>query len=540
MLLVALLAAPLLAASVAFFASGKDGAANSRLAIFLAFGIALLGLPLVTCMPGLAISAPWFTLFGTHAQINFSLAADGLSGWLIQLVTWITPFAILGATKMAGDRMREFAASVFAMEALMIGALLAQDLALFYLFYEGMLVPMVVIICLFGGDDRRTSALWFVLYTMAGSIMMLVALWYLAANCGTLDLALLPAKLKELPAQAQFWLFWAVVLAFAVKVPIVPLHGWQARTYAETPGAAVALLAGAMAKLGTYGLLRFVLPLFPSLSVEYAPLFITLGLVATVGGALVAMAQDDAKRMLAYSSLSHLGLVVAGIFTFEPAALNGAAVQMVAHGLSVAAIFILIGVVEQRARMTGLDDFGGLVNQTPVLAVLFIISALASAGLPGTLNFVGEFQLLLGLFQNHGGMAFPFLDWSGIAWYNPLTWLGWGVAGTLVTTIFAGLSVILGVVYLLILIQRWFYGKARQGAETFADLSAGEAFAVIPLLIASFVFGFYPAPVASQAGAAAIRLGATAQQIQLAAAPAPAVVQPAPAAPAPSATHHVP
>jgi NADH-quinone oxidoreductase subunit M len=505
MLLLSLLAAPILAALVAFFASGKDSDANTRLGLFLSLAIALLGLPLVTSMPNLSVSIPWFTLWGTGAEVKLSLVNDGLSGWLIQLVTWLTPVAILGARGAVGERMRDFMAAVFAMQALMIGALLSRDLVFFYLCYEGMLVPMLVIICLFGGDDRRTSALWFFLYTMLGSVMMLVGIWYLAWKLGSTDLGAVAAGIQTLPANAQGWLFWAFALAFAVKLPVIPLHGWQARTYAETPGAAVVLLAGAMAKIGGYGFLRFVLPLFPAQSAEHASLFIILGLIATVGGALVAMAQDDAKRMLAYSSLSHLGLVLVGIFTFTPAALNGAAVQMVAHGLSISALFLLVSYLENRSKTFGLDDFGGLITQTPLLGVLFIIAALASAALPGTMNFIGEFQLLLGLYQGGG------------------VWLA-GIAG---------LSVILGVVYLLVLIQKWFFGKAGS-AETYRDLSVGEALAVVPLLMASFFFGFYPAPVSSQAGAVAEQLGAAARAHAAPVHGAPASAESAPASTTPA------
>jgi NADH-quinone oxidoreductase subunit M len=503
MLLLALLVVPLLAAAVTFFASGKDGDASFRLGLFLSLGIAALGLPLVTCAPHLSVSLPWFTLWGTGAEVKLSLVNDGLSGWLIQLVTWLTPVAILGSRAAVKERARDFIASVFVMQALMIGALLSRDLVVFYLCYEGMLVPMVVIICLFGGDDRRTSALWFFLYTMLGSIMMLVGIWYLAWKLQTTDLGAITAGVQSLPADVQFWLFWSFALAFAVKVPLVPLHGWQARTYAETPGAGVVLLAGAMAKIGGYGFLRFVLPIFPAQSAEFANIFIVLGLIATVGGALVAIAQDDAKRMLAYSSLSHLGLVMVGIFTFEQAALNGAAVQMVAHGLSIAALFLLVSYIENRSKTYGLDDFGGLITQTPVLGFLFVVAALASAALPGTMNFVGEFELLLGMYAA-----------------NP-----WIAA-------IAGISVILGVVYLLILIQKWFFGKARSN-ETLVDLNAGEVLAVVPLLIASFVLGFYPAPVASQAGVVAENLGAAARAHVLAMTPATAAA-PAAAAAAPA------
>jgi NADH-quinone oxidoreductase subunit M len=498
MLLLALIAVPLIAAAITFFASGKDSDANARLGLFLSLAIAALGIPLITSAPNLSVSLPWFTLWGTSATVNLSLASDGLSAWLIQLVTWLTPVAILGSRSSIKTGMREFVACVFIMQALMIGALLARDLVVFYFCYEAMLLPMLVIILLFGGDDRRQSSLWFFLYTMAGSVMMLVGIWYLAWKLGTTDLAAVVAGMRALPADVQGWLFWAFVLAFAVKVPMVPLHGWQARTYADTPGAAVVLLAGAMAKIGTYGFLRFVLPIFPVQSAEHAGLFIALGLVATIGGALVAMAQDDAKRMMAYSSLSHLGLVMVGIFTFDPAALNGAAVQMVAHGFSVAALFLLIGYVEARTKLTGVEDFGGLANQTPILATLFVTAALASAALPGTLNFIGEFQLLAGLFATKG------------------LWI----------TALAGLSVILGVVYLLVLIQRWFFGKARGHTEPLVDLGPGEVLAVLPLLLLSFFLGFYPAPVADQAGKVAERLGLSARD---AAAALTVVETPAPA-----------
>ncbi len=277
-------------------------------------------------------------------------------------------------------------------------------------------------------------------------------------------------------------LFWGFVAAFAVKVPLVPLHAWQPKTYHETPGAGVALLAGAMAKIGVYGFLRLVLPIFPDECALFAHDFVVVGIIGTLGGALLAMVAEDAKRMLAYSSLSHLGLVMVGIFSFTASGLNGAAVQLVAHGFSVAALFLLVGYLESRTSHVGLDDYGGLANRTPVLATLFVIAALASAALPGTANFIGEFQLLLGIFR---GLGF------------------WCV-------VLAGLPVILVVVYLLILIQRWFYGESQGQAmhgHAIPDLTAAEAVAVALLLGLSFFFGFYPSPITTQAGACAEALG---------------------------------
>jgi NADH-quinone oxidoreductase subunit M len=496
MMLYALLAAPLVAALATAFASGKDGESSFRLGFFLALLVAGLGLPLVTCQPALEASLPWFTLWGTTATIHLHLASDGLSGWLIQLVTFLTPVALLGSRKLVGERMREFAACLLAMEALMIGALLARDLVVFYLFYEAMLIPMVVLIALFGGAERRSAALWFFLYTMLGSVFMLVGIWWLAWKIGSTELAAIISGLPglrasgQLSGQGELMLFLAFVLAFAVKVPLVPLHSWQARTYAEAPAGGAVLLAGAMAKIGVYGFLRFVLPMFPALSVEWSGVFIALGLVAVVGGALVALAQDDVKRMLAFSSLSHLGLVMVGIFSFHPAALAGVPVQLVAHGLSVAALFLLVGYLEGRTSSRGLDDFGGLADKLPVFAVLFVVSALASAALPGTANFVGEFLLLFGAFAG----------------------AGWLVAAI------AGLAVIFGVVYLLRLVQRWLYGKRHPSLDRLPDLGAGEVVAVVPLLLASFFFGFYPKPITAQTGAVIEQLAAPARAAAKAAA----------------------
>jgi len=360
----------------------------------------------------------------------------------------------------------------------------------FYMFFEAMLVPMLVLIALFGGAERRSASLWFFLYTMFGSIFMLVAIWWLAWKTGSTELARIIVDLPGLKASGQLtaagecWLFAAFALAFAVKVPLVPFHSWQAKTYSETPAGGAVLLAGVMAKIGVYGFLRFVLPMFPGLCAEYAHVFVWLGLIGVVGGALVAMAQDDVKRMIAYSSLSHLSLVMVGIFSFHQAALAGVPVQMVAHGLSVAALFLLVGYLEARSSSRGIDDFGGLADRTPIFAVLFVITALASAALPGTANFIGEFMLLFGSFLG----------------------LGFTVA------LIAGLSVILTAVYLLRLVQRWLYGKRHPSLDRLPDLGAGEILAVVPLLLASFFFGFYPKPINDQSVPVVVELARPARE----------------------------
>ncbi|MEK7413506.1 MAG: NADH-quinone oxidoreductase subunit M [Planctomycetota bacterium] len=512
MLLLALILAPLAAAVIACFAHGRDadrdaGDAAHRLGLVLSFAIAIAGTPLLFGHGG-SFNVAWFALPGTEATVNLHLGSDGLTAWLVQLVTWLTPFAILGGRGVAGGRMREYLVGIFACQALMLGALFARDLVVFYVCYEGMLVPVLVLLALFGGPERRQAALWFILMTMLGSVPMLVGIWWLAAHLGTTDVSAVIDGVRLLAGQpAVEWLFWAFALAFAVKVPLVPLHAWQSRTYAELPGGVAVLVAGAMAKIGIYGFLQFVLPIFPEQSALHAQLFIVLGLIGTVGGAVVALAQDDAKRMLAYSSLSHLGLVMVGIFTFQQTAIAGATVQMVAHGLSVAALFLLVGALEDRTRSSYLDDYGDLATKAPLFTVLLVIAVLAAAGLPGTANFAGEFLLLLGA-------------WQSSPW----------------TAAIAGLSVILGAAYLLTLVQKWCYGVAPEGRPEITDLNGREAWAVIPLLAMAIWLGFQPGLISTTAGAKANELAAAAR-MQAVGQQLPSPVVPAPHTPAPKAEH---
>lgn len=483
MLLLLLACAPLAAAALVLFASGKDGPATLRLALLLALGIAGASLALVLGPPPATWSCAWFTLPGAGAQVRLALGCDGLSAWLILLTAWLTPAALLGARIRAGGRMREFAACLLAAEGFIIGALLARDLVLFYLCFEAMLLPILVLTAAFGGKDRRGAALHFLVYTLAGSLALLGGIWYLAWALGTTDLERVVAGLGTPPTAqaadllgggAKGWLFAAFCLAFLVKVPVPPLHGWQARIYAEAPPAAVVLLGAVMAKLGLYGLLRFVLPCFPAEAAAHAPLIQGLALVGVLGGALVALAQDDAKRLLAWSSLSHLGLVVLGIFSFEASALAGAPVLMVAHGLSLAALFLLIGALEDRNLGFGCEEHGGLARRAPFLAVLFTVAILASVAVPGSLNFAGEFALLFGLWQ------------AGSPWLAAA----------------AGLSVILSAVYLLRLVQGWIFGRAAPETEArpMDDLAPAEALAVVPLLVATFVLGFAPSLITGSLG----------------------------------------
>ncbi|MCX8039003.1 MAG: NADH-quinone oxidoreductase subunit M [Planctomycetota bacterium] len=493
MLLLALVLAPLAAALIVAFAHGGDderaGAATWRLALLLALLIAGGSLAVLLGHGG-TLAVPWWRIPGTNAIIHLRLASDGLSAWLAALVAWLMPVALLAARGEAGGRMREYAAALFAAEAAMLGALFARDLALFAFCYEAMLIPVVVVLALFGGYERRSAALWFVLMTMLGSVPMLIAVWAIAAETGTTAFNEAAAALRagKLDAATLEWWFWAFALAFAVKIPLVPLHAWQARTYAELPAGAGVLVAGAMAKLGLYGFLAIVLPLFPALSREQAPLFLLLGTLGAVGGAVVAFAQEDAKRLIAYASLSHLGLTAAGVFSLQAAAIDGATVQMIAHGLSTAALFVLVGALEQRTQSPYLDDHGALARRAPWFATLLVLSVLATAALPGTANFAGEFLLLMGLWQRD-----PW--WAAIA----------------------GLSVVLGAGYLLILVQKWCFGEAPEGRAEVNDLLPREVLAVVPLLLGALWFGFQPGLIARHAGADANALCEPARATQPAA-----------------------
>ena len=445
--------------------------------------LALLGLTAISGSVA-AVDHHWFTLFGTAADVHYHLAIGGLNQWLVLLTFALGPAALLGSVKHCGDRLREFAAAVFILQALMAGAFLAADLALFYIFFEAMLVPMLVIIGLFGQEyDRAKAGLQFFIYTMLGSVMFLVTIWYLAANTGTLSLAALPAAIAGLESDVRCWCFAGVALAFMVKTPLVPFHSWQAPVYAAAPTGGAVLLAGVMAKLGTYGFIAILLPLFPEKSREYAPWFVALGLIGVIYGAVIALTERNLKRILAFSSLSHLGLVVIGIFSFHATALNGALVQMVAHGLGIGALFLLLGMAAHRIGSDDISDMGGLATQAPAFAVFLVVAMLTAVAMPGTIAFVGELQLLSGTFK--GLVAV----WGGFD-------------GTLIT-ILAGLSLILGAAYMLRLVARVLYGPERREYVAFKDLSALEGLAVAPLLIASLVLGIYTAPVSSSASAAA-------------------------------------
>ena len=387
--------------------------------------------------------------------IHYHLGVDGLSAFLILLTTLLTPLSILASWKSIDQRVKGFFISLLVLETGVIGVFVSLDLFLFFLFWEVMLIPMYFLIGIWGHDRRIYAALKFVLYTMFGSILMLVAIVWLyritvAAGYPTFDVSQIQSMLANgtitLPYRTELWLFGAFFLAFAIKVPLFPLHTWLPDAHTEAPTAGSVMLAGVLLKMGTYGMLRFCLPLFPEASRHFAPAIAVLAIVGIIYGALVAMVQVDLKRLVAYSSVSHLGFVVLGIFAFHSISIQGAIFQMLSHGISTGALFLGVGMLYDRRHTHLIKEFGGLATPMPVLGGLYLFVCFASAGLPMLNGFVGEFLILAGTFQKHAA------------------WASW-----------AALGVIFSAVYLLWSYQRVFFGGITQEKNnSLPDLDARE------------------------------------------------------------------
>jgi NADH-quinone oxidoreductase subunit M len=414
------------------------------------------------------INAPWIPALG----VDYSMGVDGISLFLILLTTVLTPLAILASYSIT-ERLKEYFVFMLLLETGMIGVFASLDLFLFYVFWEIMLIPMYFLIGVWGGERRIYAATKFVLYTMAGSVLMLVAilaLYFLHGNAtGTftfsypeIQSALGAGRLVLVPS-VEFWLFVAFFLAFAIKVPLFPFHTWLPDAHVEAPTAGSVLLAGVLLKMGTYGLIRFSLPLFPHVSSLFAPLISGLAVIGIIYGALVAMVQPDLKKLIAYSSVSHLGFIVLGIFSFNVQGLEGAIYQMVNHGVTTGALFLLVGVIYDRRHTRMIAEFGGLANQMPVYAAVFLIVTLSSIGLPGLNGFVGEFLVLLGTF---------------------------GVNKTRAAV--ASLGVILSAVYMLWMYQRVVWGEITNDRNrNLLDLVGRERVMLIPLVILMIWMGVY-------------------------------------------------
>jgi len=441
-------------------------------------GIALLALTLdavlaiavfITFQPGggwqFVERTPWVAQWG----IDYHLGVDGISVVLVAMTAVLGWCAYLASWSGITTRFKEFTLVFLVLQAGMLGVFVARDLFLFYVFWEAMLIPMYFIIGMWGGPRRIYAAMKFILYTLIGSLLMLVAILWLYFEHGqqsahfTFDI--LALMRTQLPGGVQVWLFAAFALAFAIKVPVFPFHTWLPDAHVEAPTAGSVILAGVLLKMGTYGLVRFCLPLFPQAAVQYAPLLAVLGIIGILYGGMVCVMQRDLKRLIAYSSVSHLGFVVLGIFCINQQGLDGAVLQMVNHGLSTGALFLLVGLVYERTHRRMIGDLGGLALVMPVLHGVFLLVVLSSLGLPGLNNFVGEFLVLVGAVRV-------------TVWY----------------AVFATGGVVLAAVYLLWMYQRVMHGVPRAEDRALPDLSLREWAYLAPLCALIVWLGVYPKP----------------------------------------------
>lgn len=406
---------------------------------------------------------------------RYHLGVDGISLWLVLLTTLLMPIAILSSWTAIAKRQLSYFVFLLLLEGAMIGVFVSLDLLLFYLFFEASLVPMFFLIGIWGGERRIYAAVKFFIYTAVGSLLMLVGIIALYFVYGTFDYAAILAAMSAQPTlmspNAEFWLFLAFAFAFCIKIPLFPLHTWLPDAHTEAPTAGSVILAGVLLKMGTYGLLRFNLGLFPNMSRQFAWIMITLAVIGIIYGALVAMVQPDVKRLVAYSSVSHMGFVVLGLFSFTEFGMQGALYQMLNHGVSTGALFLFVGFIYERRHTRLISDFGGLATPMPWFSTLFIFASLSSIGLPFLNGFVGEFLIMLG------------------AWTSNAIQHSW------IATMLAATGVIWAAVYMLWMLQRVVFGKVTKSANaTLLDLNAREIGLLLPLLILMLVMGVFPRP----------------------------------------------
>ena len=457
-----------------------------------AIRILALGISILTFLGSLGLIGPyWYAnpdgfTFQTDVPwiespaIRYHMGLDGLSLWLVILTTLLTPLCVLISWRYIDKRIKEFFAFLLLLEFGLIGVFCALDLFLFYVFWEICLVPMYFLIGIWGYDRRIYAAVKFFLYTMAGSVLMLGAMIYVYGRAGTFDypaiLAMLQSGKLTWSAAEQLWLFLAFFLAFAIKVPLFPLHTWLPDAHVEAPTAGSVMLASVMLKMGTYGLVRYCLPMFPNAARQCAGWIVTLAIIGIIYGALVAMVQPNMKKLVAYSSVSHLGFVVLGVFSFTQNGLDGAVYQMLNHGVSTGALFMLVGFLYERRHSLEIKDFGGVATPAPKFAIVFMIAMLASIGLPTLNNFIGEYLVLQ-------GAALVNFKWA----------------------VFAAIGVILAACYMLWMYQRTFLGKASDDlTHHMYDLNAREYAAILPLIVlmvwmGSFTQSFLPSISATNA-----------------------------------------
>jgi NADH-quinone oxidoreductase subunit M len=467
---------PLVGALLVAFLPKEEGKLARGIALWTTIVVFLVSLGLLGGFEAaspkafqLETKVPWFASLG----VSYHVGVDGVSLLLVLLTTFLMPIVVISATSVT-KRVKEFALALLVLETAMLGAFVALDLVLFYVFWELMLIPMFLIIGVWGSENRIYAAVKFFIYTMVGSLLMLVAILYLywATGAGgasrSFDYQAFLAL--QLAPSVQVWLFIAFGLAFAVKVPMFPLHTWLPDAHVQAPAAGSVILAGVLLKMGTYGFYRFAFPFFPQATLELRTVIVALAVIGIVYGSLMSLAQRDMKKLVAYSSVAHLGFVMLGLAALTRAGVSGAVYQMLNHGLSTGALFLLIGMIYERRHTRLIADYGGIAKVVPAFATVWLIVTLSSIGLPGTNGFVGEFLILSGTFVSE----LP----HGMVW------------GTVAAT-----GVVLGAVYMLWMYQRVWQGEVRHEVNRhIPDLQVREWAALLPILILIFVMGLFPTP----------------------------------------------
>jgi NADH-quinone oxidoreductase subunit M len=462
---------PLLAAVLVAFMPSRSHRAIRWFALFATAAVFVVSLQLLRAFQAspdmqMVVNVSWLPSLG----ISYHMGIDGISLFLVMLVTFLTPITVLSCFNSIEERVKEFFIFLLLLETAMIGAFVALDLFLFYVFWEAMLIPMYFMIGMWGGERRVYATVKFFIYTMLGSLLMLIAILYVVhvhrAETGTLTFDL-PALLTTPLSSAQQWLlFLAFALAFAIKVPMFPFHTWLPDAHVEAPTPGSVILAGVLLKMGTYGFIRFAMPMFPEAAWRALPMIATIAIIGIIYGACVAMVQQDVKKLVAYSSVSHLGFVMLGLFALNTHAVEGAILGMVNHGISTGALFLLVGIIYERRHTRLISEYGGITKVMPVYATIFMIVTLSSIGLPPLNGFVHEFLILVGAFQAH-------------------VW--WGV--------FAATGVVLGAIYMLWMYQRVFFGEiTNEKNSKLKDLTPREVLVFVPLLIMIFWMGVYSKP----------------------------------------------
>jgi NADH-quinone oxidoreductase subunit M len=463
---------PLLGAVILIPLSGRGPGFYRAVALAVTLADFILSLTLLQgFVPGthdmqFVVHHPWIERYG----VSYHLGVDGISLFLVLLTTFLGPLVVLSTWKGVTERVKGFMILLLLLQTGMIGAFVSLDMVLFYIFWEAMLLPMYLLIGIWGHERRIYASIKFILFTAVGSLLMLVGFIYLfrvgSQSLGYYTTDLLELYRVDVPYGAQVWLFLAFALAFAIKVPLFPLHTWLPDAHVEAPTAGSVILAAILLKMGTYGFIRFAMPLFPSASVTFTPLIMLLAVIGIIYGALVAMVQPDLKKLVAYSSVSHLGFVILGLFAVTVTGVTGGIYQMLSHGLSTGVLFLIVGMLYERRHTRLIDQFGGLSAQLPVLALFFMIATLSSIGLPGLNGFVGEFLVLVGTYgSRHPSMVF-----------------------------FAATGVILSAVYMLWMFRRVMFGPLDNPANrTLKDLSLREVLVLLPPTIMMFWMGLFPA-----------------------------------------------